>query len=371
MEVVLYKIDSTGKTRVWHIQVSETPEGFGQIDMYSGTKGFRMAHNQLILKEGKNIGKKNETTPLVQATLEAESRVRKQIRLTYRYTEEEAADAKLASRRPMNAHKFQERGHDLPDEVVVLPKLNGVRMLNVGTSSGIVQISKGNTELNIQHIKEAIATVIRPGEEIDGEIFLRGLSLNLISGAIKKHKPITTSLEFHIFDVPSIGDMDATYPFIYRYEALIERMKELGDAVSPLLKIVPYDLVRKDSFKPYFDKYVADGYEGVMLRDPLGEYLYGERSVTLQKYKEADTAEYEIVRVWFDKTGLIMFTCCLPTDRNVTFDVTPLGSDEERREMAEAGEAYYIGKALTVKFYSILDSGIPEFGKGEAVRDYE
>lgn len=370
---LLYKISSANKVCVWDIQLVDLKDGTAAIEMHHGILGFRMKCDRLVLSEGKNVGRVNETTPLEQAKLEAESRVRKQIRLGYRATIEEAKDAKAASRRPMLAHTFQVRKHDLPDRVGMSPKLNGVRCLNVRRESNdnIIQISKGNKEFNYPFISDMLDNIMLPGEEIDGEVYLHGVSLRLIGKALKKRNELTDSLEYHIFDVPRIAGLDASDPFIDRYLALEKRLAELGDKVSCKVKLVPLDIDLKKNFMTYFNRAIAADYEGLMLRDLQAGYAYGERSSSIQKYKEKQDAEFEIVRVWTDRTGLIMFTCCLPDNRAKEFDVTPLGSDEERREMLAEGEAYYIGKLLTTQFSMFLDSGVPEHAKGVAVRDYE
>ena len=60
----------TGKTKVWSIEVRHQ-DGNGVIVTTHGQQDGKMQINEKIISEGKNIGKKNETTPFDQAVSEA------------------------------------------------------------------------------------------------------------------------------------------------------------------------------------------------------------------------------------------------------------------------------------------------------------
>ena len=62
--------DSKDKTRVWSVHVTERG-GCGVIQTTYGLLGGKMIVNEREVCVGKNLGKKNETTPLQQAVLEA------------------------------------------------------------------------------------------------------------------------------------------------------------------------------------------------------------------------------------------------------------------------------------------------------------
>ena len=69
---LLHGEDSKGKTRVWSIRVFAR-NGCGVIETTYGLLGGKMTVNERDVCVGKNIGKKNETTPLQQAVAEARS----------------------------------------------------------------------------------------------------------------------------------------------------------------------------------------------------------------------------------------------------------------------------------------------------------
>ena len=116
--------------------------------------------------------------------------------------------------------------------------------------------------------------------------------------------------------------------------------------------------------------WVADAYEGLMLRNKQGPYEHS-RSRHLQKYKEFEDDEFEIVGfkegVGNDK-GTIVFKCV--TKEGISFDCRPRGTVEYRKELFEDGENL-IGKPLTVRYQGYGSQGAPRFGVGISIRDYE
>jgi hypothetical protein len=66
--------------------------------------------------------------------------------------------------------------------------------------------------------------------------------------------------------------------------------------------------------------------------------------------------------------GCMVFKCATPDGGS--FDVTPKGTFEEKREMFLNLESY-IGKQLTVRYQEKSEDGIPIFPVGITVRDYE
>ena len=57
-------------------------------------------------------------------------------------------------------------------------------------------------------------------------------------------------------------------------------------------------------------------------------------------------------------------------DNDCRFTVTPEGTKERRKELYKNGKQY-IGKMLTVKYQELTKYGVPRFGTGVAIRDYE
>ena len=116
-------------------------------------------------------------------------------------------------------------------------------------------------------------------------------------------------------------------------------------------------------------QYVAEGYEGIMLRNKEGVYS-NARSAHLQKYKEFTDMEVEIVGFKEGEgleEGCIVWLCKL---NDKQFACRPRGTREERMELFQNG-GKYIGKQLTVRYQEKTDDGLLRFPVGIAIRDYE
>ena len=125
-----------------------------------------------------------------------------------------------------------------------------------------------------------------------------------------------------------------------------------------------------DEIIPMHDKFVEDGYEGLMIR--LDKPYQNKRSRYLLKYKCFDTEEFTILGIEAGRGNKATMAAFM---RFRTKDRKPfragINSDEtECREFLNNKEDY-IGKLATVKYFRYTPDNIPRFPKVIAVRDYE
>lgn len=101
-------------------------------------------------------------------------------------------------------------------------------------------------------------------------------------------------------------------------------------------------------------------------------YEEGKRSYHLQKLKEFEDAEFDIIGVEQGvgkMAGLAIFVC--KTDKGSEFRCKMEGSLEGLRKFL-VDESLWRGKRLTVKFQGLTSkTGVPRFPVGKSVRDYE
>ena len=156
-------------------------------------------------------------------------------------------------------------------------------------------------------------------------------------------------------------------PYVERHQFICKVVHAYS---SPFLEIVRTDTVKTvDEFKEKFGEFVANDYEGIMLRNINSVYQQGFRSNDLQKYKEFHEEEYPIVG--FDQgdgrdKGTVIWKC--QTKEGRVFSVRPRGTNEHRQELFKNGKSY-IGKQLTVIFQELSELNVPRFPVGKAVRD--
>jgi DNA ligase-1 len=142
------------------------------------------------------------------------------------------------------------------------------------------------------------------------------------------------------------------------------------------IKLTPTQLVYSyEEAKKFHDQCVADGFEGAMLKNVDGLYMFQYNSSDVEKMKEFEDDEFEIIggkEGTGTDEGCVIYRC--KTKDGKEFDARPRGSVEDRQQMFK-DLPNDIGKMLTVRFAEYSDDGIPQHPVGipeaEAVRDYE
>ena len=371
-EKTLYGLNKNKGIKVWSISVIE-PEwlpGMAVIKALHGIEGGKMAANEKTIKVGKNIGKSNETTPIEQAISEAKSTEQRKRDSGYADTAELAKASQNPFFKPMLASSWDKHSHKINFPCYVQPKLDGCRMLAEMNNDGEVSVwSRGRKVIDtVDHIKSELKLLLKPGEAVDGEIYVHGWTFQRITKAIKKKREDTLRLEYHIYDAPKISHY---IKFRNRFEVLSFRESVVGIWEKGInhLKLVNTKLVKNiDELTQEEEKAVKLNYEGLMVRNVNSEYLFGHRSYDLQKVKRFEDSEFTIVGVTDGvgkEEGAAVFTV---SDNSVTFNVRPTGTHEERKRLYQ-NRSKLIGKTLTVKFQGKSEDGVPRFPVGVGIRE--
>ena len=149
-------------------------------------------------------------------------------------------------------------------------------------------------------------------------------------------------------------------------------MHNIPPSVNCPVKYTPTYLVNtKEEAKWYHDDFVQQGFEGGVLKNKDGLYIFEFRSENIEKVKDFMDAEFEIIGGKEGSgidTGCIIYRC--KTKDGQEFDVRPRGTVEERQELFK-DLPNVIGEMLTVRFPEYTDSGKPSQPVGIVVRDYE
>lgn len=354
-KVTLYGKDKSGKFKQWSIWTVED-----SLFIEHGQEGGKLQLKEEKVK-GKNIGRSNETSDSEQAEFEANSRINKQTDKGYRADKNDLDELPLL---PMLANDYLKQGHRIKYPCYASAKLDGVRCLAICTEDGVILKSRGGKLYDVKHIVSQLTSIMKAGDVWDGELYIHGKYLEEIVSAVKKPNAMTNEISFRIFDVVS----DEVFEDRITHLKYIEDI--LLDNCIYSADVLPYQYIKSEvEMKDWHKMYVAQGYEGIMLRNEQGLYESGKRSADLQKYKEFLDEEFEIVAVGKDKQDNAVL-CVFDPTAGETFTVC-YGDFEERKNQLENWEAY-IGKKLTVKYQTrYKDSKLPQFPCGVIIRDYE
>lgn len=248
-------------------------------------------------------------------------------------------------------------------------KLNGVRCLMQLSEGKIHAISRGGKEYNVPTtlIREALEDFFKeyPSVILDGELYNHGYHLQELSGIarLKEWEDRCNILEYWIYDIA-----DSTKTFEERLEFLML----LKDKLKGISKIKVIDHIETNSFREIQDlhnKWVKEGYEGLVARKPNSTYQFGKRGSDMIKVKEYMEQEFEIIDY---KDGLRDEDFCfiLQTEDGKPFAAKPIGDRELKdRYLRDIDEI--IGKQGTVKFFEWSKEGVPQQPIFQVVRDYE
>ena len=349
----IYKIDSKGKVREWRMEVNGD-----QYRTIAGLQEGKQVTSGWTTAVGKNIGSSNEKTPEEQAVLEVESQYKKKLKSKYHKTIDTVKQGSHFFM-PMLANKWDKRKDKIKyatESVFVQPKLDGIRC--VFTKDG-PHSRTGTPIVTIPHITKLLEPVFAkyPDAIFDGELYNHAMKENFngIVSMVRQGKPTTADFdlsarmaEYHVYDFPGLLDSS----FSERYGRLVELHDEF-DLNGSMIVVVPTTQVETEQGVDHaYDEYLADGYEGGMVRLNT-PYKENGRSNGLLKRKEMQDAEFTIVRIeegrgnWAGVAKKVFVQNDL-VDEEIGAGLK--GSKAYAKHVLD-NAASYIGKQATIQFF--------------------
>ena len=369
----LYSLNSNGSIQRWSISVEDNRivKEYGQI-------GGKMQLITDIVKDGKNIGKSNETSPEEQAIAEATAQWEKKLKSGYSKTQKDAragvVDAKFVTGgiEPMLAHKFRDHADKIKFPAFVQPKLDGIRCIAIIADGVATLWSRTRKPITgVPHIIKDLETKFPDANIIfDGELYNHSYKNKFeeIVSFVRQEIPKVGHevVEYHIYDI-----VDATKTFKQRHEWLVTNGENIERNTPMVLSLVhTHEVEDEDVLMYWFTSWRLAGYEGAMVRNSKSMYE-GKRSYGLQKIKEFDDAEFKITGIKSGRGRMVdcaIFTC---TNKNGDlFDCKMEGSLDVLKEILKNPRSV-IGKMLTVRYQGFTNGNMPRFPIGVCVRDYE
>jgi DNA ligase-1 len=375
----LYKKTSTGAIQWWTISV-EPGVDFGIIITQYGQVGTENPQETRdVITKGKNVGKKNETTPYQQAVAEADAKHEKQRKKGYVTTPEAAAagevdDAVQGGILPMLAHKFTEQGHKIVFPAYAQPKLDGMRCIAIVDEGKATLWSRERRPIiSAPHLIEELEHCFPTGRVVlDGELYNHDMKhdferfMSIVRQKDKVH-PDHKMIQYWVYDAPDMTEASWATRLAWLDATLID------NTGLDYTRAVETRFIDEPAVPDLLAEYRGLGYEGVMLRNAAGRYL-NKRSYDLQKVKEFDDAEFGIVGIAEGRGRLQghvgAFVCTMPNS-DQTFEAKMSGDTGKLKEYWD-DHALWTGKMLTVRYQGLTGkNGVPRFPVGVTFRDYE
>lgn len=338
METTIYKKDSKGNIRFLTIH---TEDNF--VVQTSGIYGTDNPVENRSACVAKNVGRSNETTPEHQATLEAFSKIEEKMRQGYFLTIDEA-DEKGGKDflLPMLAKDFKKEVKKVKFPCYAQPKLDGMRSL--GEKSAFMSRT-GKVIETINHIK-----FDHIDEILDGELYAHGESFQAVMRMVKKVRPETLNIMYHVYDVVM------PVPFEQRWVWMVENLGSI-----PGISLVETVVIESiEELQDYHRTNIERGYEGTMVRHSEEHYAVNKRSSQLLKYKDFLDEVYKVIDVIPSESRPEQGIVVCQNDKGDTFGCGMKFSHAEREDILK-NKTDYLGKMAEIRFFEFSESGIPRF----------
>ena len=373
MKQELYKKTKTGATQHFILELRWDDGGTWDVIISKGQINGRYQTDCYPFASGKNLGKANETTAKEQAEVYMNGRINELRDEGYKDTIEQTKTKYKTDSSGRKLVMLASKNHGkVKFPCYVQRKYDGMRcatsreyFTNVkdffGDAYPVMRTRNGKILNHLNHLLKQVK-ILGQGYELDGELYCHGKTLREIISMVKREQPENVKIQYRVYDV--ISD-----------EPQWKRLKNAKWATKlcgPDIQFVPtYKCNNWEEVRELFGKFIEEGYEGAIIRNPDGLYECGYRSNSLIKYKKFIDEEFEVISAneatGRDK-GTIIFVC--KTKKGKEFRVRPQGTREERRKWWDTWSEF-VGKKLTVRHVGYTEYGIPFHPVGIAIRDYE
>lgn len=367
----LYKRSTTGALQEWTIFT----EGNVIVTRWGQSDGA-IQETRDVIKEGKNQGKKNETSPEEQAELEAKAKweLKKKKNLYVEQSDSAMSgavdDLVEGGISPMLAHRYDKHGHKIQFPAYAQPKLDGHRCVVIVRDGKASMWTRTRKRIPcLPHITEQFESLIEGDAVFDGELYHHDYKENFeeLTSYIRQQlepKKGYEVVQYHTYDFPhesGFGD---------RFDALSGFFQEVPEHYA--IKLVEtHGVDTGEQAIDLFHHFLGQGYEGLMLRNAEGGYK-NSRSYDLQKVKQFDDDEFEVVGVEEGRgklAGHAMFVCQMKSGS--TFTAKMKGELNELKKYLKDPKLA-VGHMVTVQYQGLTGAnGVPRFPVVLRFRDEE
>nr|WP_246712365.1 hypothetical protein [Rhizobium rosettiformans] len=250
-------------------------------------------------------------------------------------------------------------------------KFDGIR--NLARAQGNFSRT-GEPTLTFPAIHEVMQEITSyfPQLSLDGELYNHALADDLpkINSLVRKKNPseadiaAANKLQYHVYDVFDEQRPDLTYH--ERLNLLEELFNDFALMDHPSFVFVDTEYVDNQAdLDALYTKWRKEGYEGQIIRSPLGMYQPDKRPKDLIKRKEYIDEEFVVADIlegngnWAGAAKAVVYHH--PTRPGDTFETGLKGTYEDNVKVLQE-KAKYIGGDGTVAYFKFSPKGVPVQG---------
>ena len=248
-------------------------------------------------------------------------------------------------------------------------KIDGVRALLYINDGKINFSSRGGGTYNYptSHIRNHPKLIeyfkSHPDIIMDGEIFVFGKSLQSLNSCVRlEDGEIPFKVQYYVYD---IVDINKTFEERYKIIQSIKDGLQLGFDPNKefkddelMIQILPQEKIPNDDkiMWSLHNKYVSEGWEGAVLRNPNKKYNPGARDMI--KLKSRLDSEFKTIGYELGMRGVEDLVFKMETSDGKEFKAKPVGSREIKQDMFNHINDI-IGQMATCTYFYLSDTGIP------------
>jgi DNA ligase-1 len=361
----LFKYTSTGAVQEWQIFFNN-----GEYYTVSGQVEGKKVTSAATKCKGKNIGKKNETTPEKQAEIEARAKWQKKRDEGYIDGVDALDGASPQRYDPMLAKDYSDYADKIMFPVYSQEKIDGLRCIVTRYGAYSRQWKPFAT---LQHIRDVVQPLFDKYPELlafDGELYSHELkeSFEKIVSIVKQPKASAEDIErcknqikYHVYDIVTKDNQN----FKQRLADYNLLVREANSAY--ICAVTTLCAHTQEELDKFYQQYMADGYEGQMIRTWNSSYQH-KRTKDLLKRKDFHENEFEIVGYKEGKgsrEGCIILRLAMPD--GTEFDSVPVGGVEYQQRLWNR-RLDILGMQATVKYQNLSSDGVPRFNNTVKIR---
>lgn len=358
----LYLLTDKNKIRTWEIWITYNNKVANIYTKYGLKDGIMTEPPSQIIEKSLN-----NQNPYLRAQKLAATRWNNQIQKGY--TNKEPVIKPSYKRHDIDVPIMPMKAYLLDDNKVIYPtfiqpKLDGHRALLHKSNKGYEFLS--NTQRPYKHLEhlhnelDNIELLKNKNIYLDGELYIDDKPVNILRGILstikltEEKKKLSKSIKFYVFDIINLKNMKLNYTERYKILQNLFKIKFNNIVLTPTVIAK-----NKIELNKYFEKYIYEGYEGIIIRNMRGLYKLRGKSLDVLKYKYTKTDRFIIVGYkegkGTDKDTVIWEIRC-NNDPRKSFWAKPVGTKDERKKMLKEADNF-IGKNIMVKYFEINKDG--------------
>lgn len=270
-------------------------------------------------------------------------------------------------------------------EWIISRKLDGVKALFYFKDGEVHTASRGgdNYDYSTEHLRtyEPLVRFFKdnPNVILDGELFVRGKTLQQISGAARMEKNAYDCdwLQYWIYDcyITDNPDMIASDRWTFLLNKLnhdngipIYIDPDDDDWNDPIRLLDHICVSGWNNMKLLHDTWVSEGFEGAVITDPTKPYKPGARCNNLIKIKQYKSEDFLVIGYKLGLRGSEDMTFECQLDDRRTFFAMPVGDRATKEEYVKNFEEKYKGHKVECTFFNYSDDMVPTQPKARIFR---